>query len=94
MYFTRAGLGLLYTDGNYQAETLGESGGAFPRHSNTSFLGQWDDPRVPNLLYIHEQFARGNQGGVWSGSDVVAYTREDYRTGASNRADATSMILL
>ena len=29
MYFTRAGIGLLYTDGNYQAETLGESGGAF-----------------------------------------------------------------
>jgi len=93
-YFTRAGLGLLYTDGNYQAETLGESGGAFPRHSNTSFLGQWDDPRVPNLLYIHEQFGRGDQGGVWSGSDVVAYTREDYRTGAGNRADATSMIIL
>ena len=94
MYFTRAGIGLLYTDGNYQAETLGESGGAFPRHSNTSFLGQWDDPRVPNLLYIHEQFARGEQGGVWASSDVVAYTREDYRTGASSRADATSMILL
>ena len=94
MYFTRAGLGLLYTDGNYQAETLGESGGAFPRHSNTSFLGQWDDPRVPNLLYIHEQFARGEQGAVWASSDVVAYTREDYRTGASSRADATSMILL
>jgi hypothetical protein len=38
-YFLRDGLGLLYTDGNYQAETLGESGGAFPRHANTSFLG-------------------------------------------------------
>ena len=73
MYFTRAGLGLLYTDGNYQAETLGESGGAFPRHANTSFLGQWDDPRVPNLLYIHEQFARGYQQGKWSDDDVVVY---------------------
>ena len=34
-YFTRAGLPLVYTDGNYQAETLSQSGGAFPRHANT-----------------------------------------------------------
>lgn len=83
MYFTRAGLGLLYTDGNYQAETLGESGGAFPRHSNTSFLGQWDDPRVPNLLYIHEQFARGDQPSKWSDGDVVIYERLDKRENPS-----------
>ncbi|MDD2237094.1 MAG: alpha-amylase family glycosyl hydrolase, partial [Kiritimatiellae bacterium] len=52
IYFTRAGLGLLYTDGNHHAETLGESGGAFPRWANTAFLGQWGDNRIPNLLYI------------------------------------------
>ena len=79
MYFTRAGIGLLYTDGNYQAETLGESGGAFPRHANTSFLGQWDDPKIPNLLYIHDQFARGFQQGKWSDNDVVIFERVDKR---------------
>ena len=93
MYFTRAGLGLLYTDGNYQAETLGESGGAFPRHSNTSFLGQWDDPRVPNLLYIHEQFARGDQYGKWSDGDVVIYERVDKRENPS-MTDGDGVILL
>ncbi|MEC7230167.1 MAG: alpha-amylase family glycosyl hydrolase, partial [Verrucomicrobiota bacterium] len=93
MYFTRAGLGLLYTDGNYQAETLGESGGAFPRHSNTSFLGQWDDPRVPNLLYIHEQFARGDQQGKWSDNDVVIYERVDKRENPS-MTDGDGVILL
>ena len=93
MYFTRAGLGLLYTDGNYQAETLGESGGAFPRHSNTSFLGQWNDSRVPNLLYIHEQFARGYQQGKWSDSDVVIYERVDKRENPS-MSDGDGVILL
>ncbi len=95
MYFTRAGLGLLYTDGNYQAETLGESGGAFPRHSNTSFLGQWDDDRVPNILYIHEQFARGYQQGKWSDDDVVIYERVDKReNGGMSDADGVTMLFM
>ncbi|MGA0368572.1 MAG: alpha-amylase family glycosyl hydrolase [Kiritimatiellia bacterium] len=95
MYFTRAGLGLLYTDGNYQAETLGESGGAFPRHSNTSFLGQWDDPRVPNLLYIHEQFARGYQLGKWSDADVVIYERIDKReNGGMSDPDGVTLLFM
>lgn len=94
-YFLRQGLGLLYTDGNYQAETLGESGGAFPRHANTAFLGQWNDARVPNLLYTHDQFARGTQRGVWSDEDLVAWIRTDYREpGVTNEADATTMFVL
>jgi len=78
LYFTRAGIGLIYTDGNHQAQTLGQSGGAFPRHANTNFLGQFADPKIPNLLYIHNQFARGYQVGRWSDSDFVAYERINY----------------
>jgi len=95
MYFTRAGLGLLYTDGNYQAETLGESGGAFPRHANTSFLGQWNDARVPNLLYIHEQFARGYQLGKYSDGDVVIYERMDKRENPTmSDGDGVTMLFM
>ena len=94
MYFTRAGLGLLYTDGNHQAATLGESGGAFPRHANTSFLGQWSDNRVPNLLYIHNQFARGYQQGKWADNDYLAYERLDWRQGGSTDADKVTMLFL
>ena len=94
-YFLRDGLGLLYTDGNYQAETLGESGGAFPRHSNTSFLGQWGDGRVPNLLYVHEQFARGYQLGRFSDADVVVWERLDKReNGAMSDADAVTLLVM
>jgi hypothetical protein len=78
-YFTRAGLGLVYTDGNYHAGVLGGSGGAFPRHSNTAFLGQWGDARIPNLLKIHNDFARGWQRGRFSDADLVSYERIDDR---------------
>ena len=93
-YFLRAGLGLLYTDGNHHAETLGESGGAFPRWANTAFLGQWSDGRVPNLLYCNEQFGRGYQRGVWSDADYVAWERMDWRQGGSTDGDKVTMLVL
>src|SRR5690606_21150836 len=40
-----------------------------------AFLGQWNDPRIPNLLHIHEKFARDQQKGRWSDSDFVAFER-------------------
>lgn len=78
-YFTRAGLPLIYTDGNYHAGVLQGSGGEFPRIANTAFLGQWNDPRIPNLIYIHNHFARGYQKGIWSDADLVVYERIDKR---------------
>ncbi len=94
-YFTRAGLPLVYTDGNYQAETLSQSGGAFPRHANTAFLGQFGDSRLPNLMQIHQNFARGSQKGAWSSSDLIAYERIDRRSGASNdAAGAVALVMV
>jgi Glycosyl hydrolase family 57/Alpha amylase, catalytic domain/Bacterial TSP3 repeat len=93
-YFLREGLGLLYTDGNHHAETLGESGGAFPRWADTAFLGQWSDNRVPNLLYCHEQFGRGYQRGVWSDGDYVAWERLDWRQNGSTAADHVTMLVM
>ncbi|MFM8654688.1 MAG: hypothetical protein ACKODZ_08185, partial [Verrucomicrobiota bacterium] len=78
-YMTREGMGLIYSDGYNKAETLGESGGAFPRHANTQYLGQFNDPRIPNILKIHNDFARGLQQGLWSDGDYVAFERRDNR---------------
>ncbi len=96
LYLTRAGLGSVYTDGNHQSQTLSQSGGAFPRHANTAFLGQFNDPKIPNLLYIHNQFARGYQVGKWSDADFVAYERMDKRenTGMSDADGCTMLFLL
>ncbi|HPC19737.1 MAG: hypothetical protein KBC66_04640 [Kiritimatiellae bacterium] len=93
-YFLRQGIGLIYSDGNYHAETLGESGGAFPRWANTAFLGQWGDGRVPNLLYCHEHFARGYQRGVWSDGDYVAWERLDWRQGGDTGPQHVTMLVM
>jgi len=95
LYLTRAGLGSVYTDGNHQSQTLSQSGGAFPRHANTAFLGQFNDPRIPNLLYIHNQFARGLQVGKWSDADFVAYERMDKRENVTMPdSDGVTMLFL
>ncbi|MFO1531923.1 MAG: hypothetical protein U1F77_19890 [Kiritimatiellia bacterium] len=93
-YFTRAGLPLIYTDGNYHAETLGESGGAFPRHANTAFLGQFGDNRVPNILYVHNHFARGDRRSAYGDGDFIAYERLDYREGHAANAQKVVMIFM
>lgn len=93
-YFTRAGLPLIYTDGNYHAETLGESGGAFPRHANTSFLGQFGDNRMPNILYVHNHFARGSQRSAYSDPDYIAYERLDYREGHGSNTQQVVMLFM
>jgi glycosidase len=92
-YFTRDGFPLVYTDGNYHAGTLEGSGGAFPRHSNTAFLGQFADQRLPNLAYIHQHFARGSQRGRWADGDFVAYERIDKRENG-NMSDEDGVVAI
>ena len=84
-YMTREGIGLIYSDGFNKAETLGESGGAFPRHANTQYLGQFGDPRIPNILKIHNDYARGLQKGLWAGSDLLVFERRDNRNSDGSR---------
>ncbi|MCO5045026.1 MAG: alpha-amylase family glycosyl hydrolase [Kiritimatiellae bacterium] len=94
-YMTRAGLPNVYSDGNFQSETLAQSGGAFPRHANTAFLGQFGDARLPNLAYINNHFARGDQVGVWGDNDYLAYHRIDKReNGSMSDADGATMLFL
>ena len=93
-YFTRTGLPLVYTDGNYHAETLGESGGAFPRHANTAFLGQFGDNRLPNIVYIHNHFARGSQASSFSDADYIAYERLDYREGHGSTTEQAVLLFM
>ncbi len=91
----RAGLNLIYSDGNHHAGVLGQISKAFPANANTNFLGQYGDGRIPNMLYIHNQFARGNQIPKWSDASVVAFERQDKRenTGMSD-ADGTTLLFM
>lgn len=94
-YCTRDGYPNIYTDGNYKAETLGQSGGAFPRHANTRFLGQFGDSRLPNAVYLNEHMARGYQQPRWADNDVVAYERVDKReNGGMPDSDGVVMVFM
>lgn len=98
-YMTREGMGLIYSDGFNKAETLGESGGAFPRHANTQYLAQFGDPRIPNILKIHNDFARGIQQGRWADGDYVAFERRDTRnpdgsTRSGNASDEITAVVM
>ena len=92
---TRAGLPVIYTDGNHQAGTLASSGSAFPANAFNNFLGQYNDGRLPNLLYIHNQFARGSQIPKWSDQNILAYERQDKRENTSmSDADGTTLLFM
>ena len=93
---TRAGLPVVYTDGYHLAGVLeGGSGSPFPANAYSNFLGQFGDGRLPNLLYIHNQFARGSQIPKWSDQNVVAYERQDKRENSSmSDADGTTLLFL
>ena len=92
---TRAGLPLVYTDGNHHAGTLGQIGKAFPANANTNFLGQFSDGAIPNLLYIHNQFSRGDQIPKWGDGSVCAYERRDKRENPSmGDDDGTTMLFM
>ena len=98
-YMAREGMGLIYSDGYNKAETLGESGGAFPRHANTAYLGQFGDPRIPNILPIHNDFARGLQQGLWADGDYLAFERRDNRgpdgsTRSGNAGSEVTMVMM
>ncbi len=92
---SRAGLSLVYTDGNHHAGVLGQISKAFPANANTNYLGQYQDGRIPNMLYIHNQFARGNQIPKWSDGSFVAYERQDKRDNSMmTDADGTTLLFM
>ena len=91
---TRAGLPVIYTDGYHLAGSL-NGGSAFPANAYSNFLGQFGDGRLPNLLYIHNQFARGSQIPKWSDQNVLAFERQDKRENANmSDADGTTMLFM
>jgi len=92
LLLTRAGLPSVYTDG-YNMEQTQSNGKYFPAHGDNAFLGQFSDYHLPNLLYINQLFARGDQIPKWSDMDYCAYERRDKRENPS-MTDADGTVLL
>lgn len=73
--FFREGLPSIYSDG------YNESSGPdyFPRIASAPFLGQFGDPKMPDLAWLHQHLARGGTRPRWGDADVLAFERYDYR---------------
>ena len=93
LLLTRAGLPSVYTDGYNMEQVQQPNGKYFPARGNNPFLGQFGDNHLPNLLYIHQLFARGDQIPKWGDSAYCAYERRDKRENSS-MTDADGTVLL
>ncbi len=94
LLLTRAGLPSVYTDGyNMEQTPQPATGKYFPAQGYNAFLGQFGDKHLPNLLYIHQLFGRGDQIGKWGDAAYCAYERRDKRENAG-MSDADGTVLL
>ena len=97
LLLTRAGLPSVYTDGYNEEQTRQSNGKYFPSVGDNKFLGQFKTnipaAYLPNLLYINQLFARGDQVGKWSDQFYCAYERRDKRENTS-MSDADGTVLL
>ena len=91
-FFMREGVPEIYSDGyNQSAASAGQT--PFPRHANAPYLGEFGDPKMPDLAYLHQQLARGGTRSRWSDNDIVAFERYDYREGSSAAPQDQSVVL-
>lgn len=93
LLLTRAGLPSVYTDGYNMEQNTQPNGKYFPARGDNAFLGEFGDQHLPNLLYINQLFARGDQAPKWSDANYCAYERRDKRENPG-MSDADGTVLL
>ncbi len=84
LYFLKEGIANIYSDGYNKSQTCKDCGGAFPRHANAAYLGEFGDNKLPDLCHLHNHLARGGTRPRWSDADIVAFERYEYREGLSD----------
>lgn len=87
--FTREGIPLIYSDGYNQSSAPDY----FPRVANAPYLGQFGDPKMPDIAWLHHQISRGGTRARWSDADIVAFERYDYRE-AGGESDQTTVLFV
>jgi Alpha amylase, catalytic domain len=85
--FLHEGIPVIYSDGYNQSSAPDY----FPRVANAPYLGQFGDRKMPDLVYLHHQLARGGTRPRWGDADIVAFERYDYRDPGS-AADQTVVL--
>ena len=92
-FFFREGVPLIYSDGYNMSQTCSGCGDPFPRNAYAPYLGQYGDPKMPDLAWLHQQLARGGSRPRWGDADVIAFERYDYREGSANSPQDQTVVL-
>jgi len=86
--FFHEGLPMVYSDGfNHNTN------GGTPIESFANYLGEFGDNSMPDMMYLHNQLARGGTWSRWSDQNIIAFERYDYREGNSSQPQTQDVVL-
>jgi hypothetical protein len=88
-FFMHEGLPMVYSDGFNHNTVANET----PVISDALYLGQSNNNTLPDIMYVHNQLARGGTWSRWSDQNIVMYERYDYREGNSNAPQTQDVVL-
>ncbi|MBU6296028.1 MAG: DUF1939 domain-containing protein, partial [Planctomycetes bacterium] len=93
---TRVGTPVVYFTGNNLAdnEDKEENGITWMRKGYDGALGDYNLGTIPNLIYIHNQFARGKEFNRWVEGDFFAYERYDDANNNSQPNSGEGLLLV
>ena len=87
-FFMHEGLPMVYSDGfNHN------TGSGTPIVSYANYLGEFGDNTMPDIMWLHNQLARGGTIPRWSDQNVVAFERYDYREGTNSQPPTQEVAL-
>jgi glycosidase len=93
---TRVGTPVVYFTGNNLAdnEDKEENGITWMRKGYDGALGDYNMGTIPNLIYIHNQFARGREWTRWAEGDFFAHERyqDSNGNGAPNSGEGLILV--
>ena len=88
--FMHEGLPMVYSDGfNHNPGVSGST----PIVSYANYLGEFGDNSMPDMMYLHNQLARGYTWRRWSDQNIAAFERYDYREGVSTNQWTQDVVL-
>ena len=93
---TRVGTPVVYFTGNNLAdnEDKEENGITWMRKGYDGALGDYNMGTIPNLVYIHNQFARGREWTRWAESDFFVHERYDDLNGNAQPNSGEGLLLV
>ncbi len=80
---------MVYSDGFNHNPTPNST----PIVSLVNYLGESNDNTVPDIMYCHNQLARGGTWSRWSDQNIVMYERYDYREGNGSEPQTQDVVL-